>query len=511
MKKVMIMGLVIALVVCFAVPSMAQEAEVSPFTTTATGSVELKYSDDEAAAPSGYFQGSASAAFTGQLKATIEDKVEAVIKFKISPQALANTDLTYADAKSPYGIAVAIIGWYGDEWEDLELDEIADWNAVIEGIDLTGYFDAAGDLDATLVVSYSDSWAFEWVVWAKIWKLTDEEEQYIASVAYNRFLASEIVAETPTGTDITLADIVSDASIKLIGVGGIADITAYPLGKTVSVGSMVTSENTTQEDKQPALAFDAAGIAIAVPELTVNVVVNQAAGAAAVEDDLETVTDETAAVTEPVLGYSVGGTYALDEVSLGGKFAGLGGDNSVYSVNLAYSPTAADGFLSSVGGEYTGAGDAGAGYGLDVSISPFEDFSLGVKHLGKNTAFGAVADAAPGDQNTVAAMFSHTAGDINATFVTLGYTMDAISFSGHYALGVDTDEYGLSVNTDIASIEGLKVGGSYGHFSEIEDAAYSIDATYTIATNATLTATYGNSFDVRAVKTGYTVGLKVTI
>lgn len=509
MKKVMIMGLVIALVVCFAVPSMAQEEEVSPFTTTATGSVELKYSDGEAAAPSGYFQGSVSAAFTGQLKATIEDKVEAVIKFKISPQALANTDLTYADAKSPYGIAVAVMGWYGDEWEDLKLEEIADWNAVIEGIDLTGYF-TAGDLDATKVVTYTDSADFDWVVWIKIWELyvTDEEKGYIADVAYERFSVSEIMAAAPTGTDITLADIVSDASIKLIGVGGIADITAYPLGKTISVGSMVTSENTTQSDPQPALAFDAAGIMMP-PELTVNVVVNQEAGAAAVEDDLETATDETAATAEPVLGYSVGGTYALGEVLLGGKFAGLGADNSVYSVNLAYSPTA-DGFSYAMGGEYTGAGDAGAGYGLDVSVSPFEDLSLGVKYLGKNTAFGAVVDAEPGDQNTVAAMFSHTAGDINATFVTLGYTMDAISFNGHYATGVDTDEYGLSVNTDIASIEGLKVGGSYGYFSEIEDTAYSINATYTIATNTTLTATYGNSFDVRDVKTGYSVGLKVT-
>lgn len=509
MKKVMIMGLVIALVVCFAVPSMAQEAEVSPFTTTATGSVELKYSDDEAAAPSGYFQGSVSAAFTGQLKATIEDKVEAVIKFKISPQALTDTDLTYADAKSPYGIAVAIIDWYDDEWEDLKLDEIADWNAVIEGIDLTGYFDAAGDLDATKVVTYSDSAEFDWVVWFKIWNLTDEKEQYVAEVAYTRFYFGEIMAAGPTGTDIALADIVSDASIKLIGVGGIADVTAYPLGKTISVGSMVTSENTTQSDPQVALAFDAAGIAIP-PELTINVVVNQEAGEAAVEDDLETATDETAAATEPVLGYSVGGTYALGEVSLGGKFAGLGGDNSVYSVNLAYSPTA-DGFSYGMGGEYTGAGDAGAGYGLDVSVSPFEDLSLGVKYLGKNTAFGAVKDAEPGDQNTVAAMFSHTAGDINATFVTLGYTMDAISFNVDYATGVDTDGYGLSVNTDIASIEGLKVGGSYKHFSEIEDAAYSIDATYTIATSATLTVTYGNSFDKRDVKTGYSIGLKVAI
>lgn len=509
MKKVMIVGLVIALVVCFAVPSMAQEEEVSPFTTTTTGSVELKYSDDEAAAPSGYFQGSVSAAFTGQLKATIEDKVEAVIKFKISPQALADTDLTYADAKSPYGIAVAIIDWYDDEWEDLKLDEIADWNDTIEGIDLTGYFDAAGDLDATLVVTYTDSANFEWVVAAKIWNLTDEKERYAANVAYTNFWAGEIVGIGPTGTDITLADIVSDASVKLIAVGGIADITAYPLGKTVSVGSMVTSENTTQEDAQPALAFDAVGIAI--PELTVNVVVNQEAGEAAVEDDDETAMDETAAATEPVSGYSLGGTYALGEVLLGGKFAGLGEDNSVYSFNLAYSPTAADGFLSSVGGEYTGAGDAGTGYGLDVSISPFEDFSLGVKHLIKNTAFGAVADAEPGDQNTVAAMFSHTAGDINATFVTLGYTMGGISVSADYATGVDTDEYGFSASTAIASIEGLKVGGSYRHFSEIEDAAYSINATYTIATNTTLTGTYGNSFDVRdVIKSGYSVGLKVT-
>lgn len=509
MKKVMIMGLVVALVVCFAVPSMAHEEEVSPFTTTTTGSVELKYSDDEAAEPSGYFQGSVSAAFTGQLKATIGDKVEAVIKFKISPQALANTDLTYADAKSPYGIAVAIIDWYDDEWEDLELDEITDWDAVIEGIDLTGYFDADGDLDATLVVTYTHAAEFDWVVWLKIWNLsvTDEEKGYIAEVAYTRFYVSEITALTPNGTDITLADIVSDASIKLIGVGGIADVTAYPLGKTVSVGSMLTSENTTQEDKQPALAFDVAGIA--VPELTVNVLVNQEAGEAAVEDDDETATDETAAATEPVLGYSVGGTYALGGVSLGGKFAGLGGDNSVYSINFAYSPAAADGFLSSVGGEFTGAGDAGTGYGLDVSISPFEDFSLGVKHLAKNTAFGAVADAEPGDQNTVAAMFSHTAGDINATLVTFGYTMGGISVSADYATGVDTDEYGFSASTAVG-IEGLKVGGSYKHFSEIEDAAYSINATYTIATNTTLTGTYGNSFDVRDVKTGYSVGLKVT-
>lgn len=506
MKKIgVLLTAMVLVIVTTAIPVMAET------TTSGSGSVAIKYADgDIDTDPGGYLQsGGVSATFTGELKATVEDKVEAVVKFNISNQSVSS-ELTYATDKTFYGMADAIMTWYGDNYSDLGLEEITSWDAVIEGVDLRGYF-TAGALDKTKVTSMADVQKFNSVVWLKIWKITDENKRFAAESAYQKFFVSEIYVMVPNGVSASLADVVTDAYIKLIKVGGLLDITAYPLGKTVSVGSLITADATAQDGAQPALDF-----ALSPAEgMNLDVMLNQKAGSAAVSDDATTLADETAAAAEPILGYSFGMDYTMDNLGFGLKYANLGADKkTAFSINGSYTMD-----LATIKGEYTRAiTDNGTGMGVDVTVTPIENASLGLKYLMKDTAFGAVKDAAPADQNTVSGVFNHCTGDISALFFTVSFTpAEGITLKGNYATTTanpgdaeDNKELGASVDVTVPGVEGLVLGVSYGDFGN-DGSVYSLTSTYTITSGTTLTMTYGTSRDKHTVKNpSYSIELKTS-
>ncbi|MEW5816646.1 MAG: hypothetical protein AB1798_14790, partial [Spirochaetota bacterium] len=283
---------------------------------------------------------------------------------------------------------------------------------------------------------------------------------------------------------------IKSAYLKLNKIAGVVDLTFELNGTPVGVGSMVTSDKSAGDANLGVTLGLSDGV---VPGLSASILVNQAAGVAAVSDSGDTWSDETDAEEKAVLGSLLKVGYSMDVAGMkigavlkaGIKDFAAIGENLVLGFEPSFSMP--DLMALAIKGEVDllllGSGTTGLGLGAGVSaaimgISPSVNFYM------KNASYYGddsydFFDADDIDDSSAMAEFN-SIDDKGATLINVGLTVDLASIlgmklitlnaGGDFFLGDGYTNVGLNGGVDLTFADLIKipltVGFTIGQYAE---------------------------------------------